>query len=311
MRREPSAHLSRRALLRGLGAAGAVGLLAACGRDRGGSGADGPREASGSVGDVRQQIHDRLRLQQPLDLALVVPQSEYIAGVVNHYFFGLATQQREFLDLEPDRLQVVRDEGLSVVGEPVEVTRYESFGQLPVYGADLTVDRPGNYWIVVTTADHAAMGAVQVVADDESPVPQRGAPFPRAETPTVDDPMGLQQLCTREPPCTMHDVSLAGALQAGRPIVLTVATPEFCQTAICGPVVDVIQGVKEQAGRDDVAWIHQEVYSDAGNTPVPLMAELQLRSEPWTFFVAADGSLADKIEGPTPAPVVAAIVAQL
>jgi hypothetical protein len=45
------------------------------------------------------------------------------------------------------------------------------------------------------------------------------------------------------------------------------------------------------------------VYTDAATPPVDAVTELGLPSAPGVFFVGADGVLADKLEGPTPAPL--------
>ena len=46
-----------------------------------------------------------------------------------------------------------------------------------------------------------------------------------------------------------------------KPVVLTFATPQLCQSRVCGPVVDVVEQVKATATKG-VAFIHQEIYKD-------------------------------------------------
>ena len=43
--------------------------------------------------------------------------------------------------------------------------------------------------------------------------------------------------------------------------MLLFATPQFCQSRVCGPVVDVAEQVKEEYG-DKAAFIHMEIYKD-------------------------------------------------
>ena len=45
------------------------------------------------------------------------------------------------------------------------------------------------------------------------------------------------------------------------PIVLLFATPQFCQSRVCGPVVDVAEQVNEEYG-DEAEFIHMEIYND-------------------------------------------------
>jgi hypothetical protein len=116
-------------------------------------------------------------------------------------------------------------------------------------------------------------------------------------TPTEDDPGELEDLCTREPQCSMHAVSLDTVVGTG-PVVLSVATPRFCQTAVCGPVVDVLETVKAEQGDDGATFVHAEVYNDAGTTPTQVVNELQLPSEPWTWVIGTDGVVVDRFDGP-------------
>lgn len=305
--------LTRRDLLRGLGLLGAAGVLAACGGGRGDSAAGETPPAGGEpTGDTAQAVLQKLGIDVPRDLVVVIPAAEFLVGQDRRMQFGLATQQREFISgLEGVEVTVVADEGLETVSGPAAVRVHDQFGELGVYSTQVSFPEPGFYWIVAAAPDRVAVNPVQAIRPEDSPVPQVGDRIPPEKTPTFDDPMDFAEVCTREPDCSMHDVSLDAALADGRPVVLTIATPAYCQTAICGPVVDVIDGVKQDAGRDDVAWIHVEVFTDAGNTPADLVNTLGLPSEPWTFFIGADGKLVDKLEGPTPHELVREVLDQI
>ncbi len=283
-----------------MGAAGLAGLLAACGVSE-----ETPPSAADPDGeDPQLRSLQAVGADRPLDLMLVLPAAEFVVGEDRRFVFGLATQDREFLSGLDVEVSLVSDGDFEVVDGPRSATAHEDFGALGVYAARLSYPRPGIYRVAAVTPDAAAVGALQVIEPEASGVPQLGEEFPTTPTPTADDPGDLAELCTRDPDCSMHDVSLDEALQEGRPVVLSVATPAYCATAICGPVVDVIEEVKDAAGRDDVAWIHVEVYEDAGNTPTELVTSLGLPSEPWTFFIDADGIVADRLEGPTPHEIV-------
>ncbi len=295
----PAPRLSRRGLLRGLGALGALGVLAGCER--------------GAERSVPEAILDKLQLKAPQDLSVIMVAPYLFSGRPQRVVFGLGTSPTDFrpdLDL---RTWVVRDQGLQVVSGPHPATFHdEGLEGLGVYLVTTQFDRPGNYWLVATDDEHAAVGAMTVYDPSQSQMPDIGQPFPSAKTPTTAAPLALKDVCTRKPPCGMHDVSLDAARKAGRPVVLVVATPAYCQTRICGPVVDIIEGVRKRSPRTDVAWIHVEVYSDAGNTPLPFVAQtVKLPSEPWTFFVGKDGRLADRLQGPTPADLVRSAIEQI
>ena len=128
-----------------------------------------------------------------------------------------------------------------------------------------------------------------------------GDQMPAVPTPTVDDPHGVTPICTREPPCDLHQVSLDQALGTG-PVALLVASPAFCQTAICGPVLDVMLG--QMAPYDSVTFIHAEVYKDPANrsSPVvpedfaPIVTALGLPFEPVLYTIAADGVVRGRLD---------------
>jgi hypothetical protein len=82
------------------------------------------------------------------------------------------------------------------------------------------------------------------------------------------------------------------------PIALLFATPQFCQSRVCGPVVDVAEQLKETWG-DRVNFIHMEIYND--NDPNkgvrPQVRAYHLPSEPWLFVIDKNGKIAGEVEG--------------
>ena len=102
---------------------------------------------------------------------------------------------------------------------------------------------------------------------------------------------------TRLPPSSMHDADFADVL-GKKPVVLLFATPQLCQSRVCGPVVDVAEQVKASS-RDDVEFIHMEVFRDnrIDKGIRPQMAAFNLQSEPWLFVFDRSGKVASRIEG--------------
>lgn len=129
-------------------------------------------------------------------------------------------------------------------------------------------------------------------------VPQVGQKAPLIHTPTPADVGGdLAKITTRIPPDTQNKVDYADAL-GKEPIVLLFATPQFCQSRVCGPVVDVAEEVKQVYG-DDAAFIHMEIYKD--NDPSKdvrsQVKAFHLPTEPWLFAIGRDGRIKAEIEG--------------
>jgi len=129
-------------------------------------------------------------------------------------------------------------------------------------------------------------------------VPRVGEKAPLIHTPTPADVGGdLSQITTRIPPDTQNQVDYADVL-GKEPIVLLFATPQFCESRVCGPVVDVAEQVKQIYG-DKAAFIHMEIYND--NDPSkgvrPQVRAFHLPSEPWLFAIDRQGRIENEIKG--------------
>ena len=129
-------------------------------------------------------------------------------------------------------------------------------------------------------------------------VPKVGQKAPLIHTPTAADVGGdLAKITTRIPPDTQNKVDYADVL-GKEPIVLLFATPQFCISRVCGPVVDVAEQLKQLYG-DKVAFIHMEIYQDNDpNKPArPQVHAFHLPSEPWLFAIGRNGRIEDEIDG--------------
>ena len=129
-------------------------------------------------------------------------------------------------------------------------------------------------------------------------IPRVGQKAPLIHTPTASDAGGdLSKITTRIPPDTQNKVDYADAL-GKEPIVLLFATPQFCESRVCGPVVDVAEQVKQVYG-DEVAFIHMEIYedNDPSNSVRPQVSAFHLPTEPWLFAIGRDGRITAEIEG--------------
>jgi hypothetical protein len=172
-----------------------------------------------------------------------------------------------------------------------------------IYVARFRLPDAGTYWVLVEPESGGekvqALGNV-VVEEDDRP-PDVGDPAPRSKTPTIRSTDGdLAELTTRVPPDeTLLEHSVAESLDAHVPFVVTFATPKFCTSRTCGPVVDVVEEVARRLDGSDVRFIHVEVYE--GNDPAKgfnrWLREWKLDTEPWTFLVGGDGRIVERFEG--------------
>ena len=178
-----------------------------------------------------------------------------------------------------------------------------------VYVVDLvTFDTPGQWALQASVANVAGrsdtvhIGAmINVLATSFTPA--IGVQAPRSAQRTARDVVRLEGISTRQPPIpALYDRTVAEAIDTGRPVVVSFSTPEFCQSRLCGPVLeDVIQIMPEYQGR--VEFIHIEPFDlDAIRSTqqfvlVPAAVEWGLPSEPWTFIIDSSGVVAAKFEG--------------
>jgi hypothetical protein len=131
-----------------------------------------------------------------------------------------------------------------------------------------------------------------------SSIPRPGEKAPKIHTPTAEEAGGdLSKITTRIPPDTQNKVDYAEAL-GKEPILLLFATPQFCQSRVCGPVVDVAEQAQHEYG-DKAAFIHMEIYNenDPGKGVRPQVRDFHLPSEPWLFAINRNGVVSSAIEG--------------
>jgi len=193
----------------------------------------------------------------------------------------------------------------------------ESLLTEPRFRARTTVDDPDAAAVVYTTRiDFPSKGEWRIAAlikdGDEltssllpsavvgsfEGVPRVGQRAPVIHTPTASDVGGdLAKVTTRIPPERQSEVDYADVL-GKEPIVLLFATPQFCQSRVCGPVVDVAEQVRRTYGRK-AAFIHMEIFED--NDPgKPVRSQVRafhLPTEPWLFAIGRDGRIAATIDG--------------
>lgn len=235
-----------------------------------------------------------------VDLTMVTASFEQLTGEDEPFAFGLVDATNEPLrDAEVD-VYVLPPQGDAVGPARAQFRDVEGV-PIGLYVAELDFPDAGPTTVAAVLADGARAGetTVQVVTPEGSTTAAPGDEAVSVATPTTDDDLGFERICTLDPSCGMHEVSLDQALGEGRPVVLTFATPAFCQTAVCGPSVEVVDGVRADGDwPDELAWIHVEIYRDAGQTLAEPVEAWGLQSEPWLFALAADGTVAGRADGP-------------
>ncbi len=126
-----------------------------------------------------------------------------------------------------------------------------------------------------------------------------GAAAPRSDNLTLQTQPDLVLLTSaNDPDPDLYRLTVAEAIDSGKPTVVGFLTPGFCQTKWCAPVLSTVESVRAEVG-DAANFIHIEVYDDfQALTVVPEMAEWGLETEPWVFVLDGDGRVVAKFSGP-------------
>jgi hypothetical protein len=171
-----------------------------------------------------------------------------------------------------------------------------------LYVVHLQITGPGKYWVLAKPiGGRPIQGLGNLIVHKHSFSPAIGAKAYPSQTPTLRSTGGdAAKLTTRVPPDrALLQYSIASSLTAHKPFVVVFATPKFCTSRTCGPVVDVVNAVHDRLSRTDVRFIHVEIYED--NEPAKgfnrWVREWHLPTEPWIFLVGSDGRIRAKFEG--------------
>jgi hypothetical protein len=152
-----------------------------------------------------------------------------------------------------------------------------------VYSTELDLPKAGEWKLAaIVREDGELMGTTlpAVDAGQFEKVPKAGDRAPLVHTPTAQNKVDYAEVLGKEP------------------IVLLFATPEFCQSRVCGPVVDVAEQARHEYG-EKAAFIQMEIYKD--NDPAqgirPQVRKFHLPTEPFLFTIDRNGVVADAVEG--------------
>ena len=182
-------------------------------------------------------------------------------------------------------------------------------GRAGVYVVDgVELDKAGRWGLLVEVeTESGALFVGQLGFDVKltSSSPAIGSLAPRSLNKTGDGAADLEEITTSpEPDADLYRMTVADAIAAGKPSVVTFAPPAFCSTATCGPQVDVVSALKDRYG-GEASFIHVEVYDNpvemredfSKGRISPVLEEWGLISEPYTFILDGEGVIKSKFEG--------------
>jgi hypothetical protein len=171
-----------------------------------------------------------------------------------------------------------------------------------LYRAAVTFDRPGRWQIAAHRPGGPPTMMIPFNVAEEERTLTAGDAAPAVRTRTADEVADLSEITTDpEPDPRFYQLSLDVALASGRPTVVVFATPGWCVSATCGPMLDNVKQVA--ASFPEINFVHVEIYEnlDAATREelrvVEAVEAWQLPSEPWVFVVDSAGTIATRFEG--------------
>jgi hypothetical protein len=242
------------------------------------------------------------------DVALVQGTSDYAVGEVRVTFLVIDSQARMIsrprarvlvgrsLDSQPVVATVARLEPIGIPGRSEAAVG----GARSIYVARFRLEKPGKYTIVAQPEGAAIQGVGNLQVATHPTAPAVGSRAIPSRTPTLTSTNGdIAALTTASPPdLSLLRYSVADSLHAHVPFVLVFATPKFCTSRTCGPVVDVVKAVQRRFAGRGVRFIHVEIYTN--NNPAEgqnrWVHEWRLPTEPWVFLVGRDGRIKARFE---------------
>lgn len=225
-------------------------------------------------------------------------------GGEQRVMFALVDPETDEFLASPDReaTLTLSDEN----GSPIGTYPMEFIWTVPdvrgLYVAHPEIPEAGTYQATIDAEGLATAGPVGFVAFDDSPLIQRGEPAPASETRTAAEFPDLSVITSDpDPDPAMYQLSVAEAVGGGSPAVIVFATPAFCTSATCGPLLDQVKSFRSSF--PDVGFVHVEIYQDLqvesveDLTTVDAVSEWGLPSEPWVFVVDDSGIVTSSFEG--------------
>ncbi len=279
-------------------------LVASC--RSGDDGVDFPRVVTLGDGDVYAEVvNSSLTVgDNRFMLRLSDPDDERIFGATVRLAFYDLNGNSPALRAQVDARFIGVETGY--VDEQSGGTR-EITGEDGVYVATAPFARGGDWGVRIKVAgaggEHEEF-PFRFTVRERSDEPMVGEPAPLSLQATTATAGSIEEIDSSSPPRdAMHDTTIRDAVMSGRPAVIAFATPAFCRSRLCAPVMDTIMDPLYARYRAQATFVHIEPYllrdlrDGFVENPVPATLEWRIASEPWVFVVDRQGRIAAKFEG--------------
>lgn len=303
--RSPEIRVTRRNVLRlaVVGATGvALGALSACGNSdpKPGevaiAGEGGPNELFAEAASFEVVANEPQRLM----VGLSTTDGRVLQGGSVRFQIYPAENGTESFSVKADYLPIpgrVDGPEVATIGRPSQ--------SIGVYAAPHVELPASGFWQIDVFDGKRRLATTAVEVLDKSRVPTVGQAAPRTKNPiAADADVPREQLDSLSGPSGLgnelndpefHNDRIDDLVEAGRAFVVIVATPAYCKSKFCGPIIDAARPVA--AKFPNVPFVHLEVWRDfqkkevsrhAAEWILPNGAEGQ---EPWVFVVGSDGKI--------------------
>lgn len=225
-------------------------------------------------------------------LALLDTNNELILDARVRLRFFKAENPQPTLKIETEAAPITIDKFFVETHADGTVHRHEA-GQTGAYVARLRFDSAGPWQVEVEPILYGSpLRPVRTgfEVSQEGIGLEVGDPAPRSQQPTTGDVDDVSEIDSSFPPRTeMHTMTIAEAVDSGRPTVVAFATPAFCVSRVCGPVTEEVMDPLFEKYQGRVNFIHVEPYklkearAGIGLFLSDTMQEWGLRTEPWIF----------------------------
>ncbi len=172
-----------------------------------------------------------------------------------------------------------------------------------IYVAPVQLDAAGLWGLLLemSSEEGEEQARIRFSVRERPAAPSLGEPAPSVDSRTRSDVESLFELTSDpDPEPGLYALSIADALAQQRPLLLAFATPAFCHSRTCAPVLDAVKTVwREFSGT--INGIHIEVFENPQDPQRLMESEpfvaWRLPSEPWVFVIDGGGVIRYAFEG--------------
>ena len=242
------------------------------------------------------------------ELRIIVAAGDLAVGP-NRFIFGVIDSDSEPVRVPSARASFIRLDVEGAAWTPkTAVFRQWPQSKAGIYSTNVEFDGAGRWGVevqVIEADGTLGLGRAAFQVKSKSASPGIGQPAPPSRNKTAVDVSDLSEISSAsEPDPDLYQMTIEEAVSSGLPTLVSFATPAFCQTATCGPQLEVVSRIKDRF-KGQANFIHVEVYDNPLEMKgdirkgrlSPLMDEWGLATEPFAFILDEDGRVAFKFEG--------------